>query len=136
MARLSELMKRDGIVLQHNFVGTQKDPDWGEHYLWQVTLRRTEETDDWGNEWRIHTEFHTGTEFGEPTVVDVMSCVISDALSFDNNPTFEDFAAEFGYDSDSRRAEGIYNACREMSVQVHNFLGPLFDEYAYDVDGE
>lgn len=62
------------------------------------------------------------TEPEPPTARDVLYCLVSDALSWENARTFEDFAGEFGYSPDSRRAEKIYNACGETSKALRFFL--------------
>lgn len=44
-----------------------------------------------------------------PTAYDLLSC-----LQQHDPGTFEDFCSEYGYDTDSRKAEKTYNACREQ----------------------
>lgn len=46
-----------------------------------------------------------------PTLEDVMHSLCMDGEAFFNAPSFEDWAADFGYDADSRTAEQIFNAC-------------------------
>jgi len=48
-----------------------------------------------------------------PTLRDVLHCVVSDAQSVAYGPSFEDWCGEFGCDTDSRKAEQSYNACRD-----------------------
>ena len=48
-----------------------------------------------------------------PDVYDVESALVLDATSFEESSDFEDFCDIFGYDSDSKKAEGIYNACKD-----------------------
>ena len=36
--------------------------------------------------------------------------------------TFEDWASEFGYDSDSRKAEKIYRACQDNALRLKKLL--------------
>jgi hypothetical protein len=38
--------------------------------------------------------------------------------------TFEDWCAEYGYDTDSRKAEHIYKTVRKQTVELAGFLGP------------
>jgi len=90
------------------------------HY--KVTLR------GWGRQ--LTVDFHMGpAHCSEPTAADVLACVYSDAMSAENARNFEEFAAEFGYDSDSRKAEGIYKACQAMTPKVKRFLGEHFEEF-------
>jgi hypothetical protein len=46
----------------------------------------------------------------EPRAYDILSCIGADAYSPD---TFEDFCAEFGYDTDSRKAEKIFHTVQK-----------------------
>lgn len=53
----------------------------------------------------------------EPTAYDLLTCI----TKYDPE-TFEDFCSKFGYDTDSRKAEKIYNAVREEWFQVLTFF--------------
>lgn len=50
------------------------------------------------------------TEPITPTLADIMFCLIMDANCVRDGQSFEDFAADFGYDEDSRKAEKIFDA--------------------------
>lgn len=39
--------------------------------------------------------------------------------TLDNYPSFEDFASEFGYETDSRKAEQTYKKCIEGADKLH-----------------
>jgi hypothetical protein len=60
----------------------------------------------------------------EPTAEDV-DCLASDAGCAS---TFEDWCAELGYDSDSRKAEQTYRLIREQSEKLAALLGPAYGE--------
>lgn len=55
--------------------------------------------------------YHAGDKV--PTAYDVLA-----ALTKSDPGTFENFCSEFGYDSDSRTAESIYNGVRKEWEQV------------------
>lgn len=59
----------------------------------------------------------------KPTVNNVLSCLASDASLIDEAIDFDDWCDNLGYDSDSRRAERTYNACREQRAKLVRFLG-------------
>ena len=61
----------------------------------------------------------------EPTLADVMHALVSDAQCVMDGQTFEDFADEFGYDTDSREAERIYNGCRDEYFGLIRLAGDL-----------
>jgi hypothetical protein len=58
-----------------------------------------------------------------PDVASVLDSLRSDAECYENARSFEDFANDFGYDPDSRKAEAIFNACAKISKDLRNLLG-------------
>jgi hypothetical protein len=103
-------------------VGAQ-NPDWSHpHNSWKVTLRM--------NGRRMTVPFFTGLT-GEPTACDVLECLASDAASYDNTNSFEDWAGEFGFDTDSRKAERIYNQTATQTRKLRRFLADQYDELVY-----
>jgi len=81
----------------------------------------------------LTTSFHMGPAFQhEPKAADVLHSLMSDADAARYCESFEDFCAEFGYDTDSRRAERIYEACVATVDKVDEFLAGL-DEDAMTV---
>ena len=52
-----------------------------------------------------------------PDPVDVFYSLISDSSVLDHGG-FEQWAAEYGYDADSRSAESIYRACLEIALKM------------------
>lgn len=57
-----------------------------------------------------------------PTGEDVLDCLASDASTYDNAQGFEDWANEYGYDTDSRKAEKIFKAVEKQSIKLAQFL--------------
>jgi len=53
---------------------------------------------------------------------EVLATVCGDALEAIES-TFEDWAGNFGYDSDSRKAEAIYNTCRNYLPDMLRLVG-------------
>lgn len=49
-----------------------------------------------------------------PDLKDVEFALVSDAECYESSSDFEDFCVNLGYDSNSRKAEKIYNACKDM----------------------
>lgn len=52
-------------------------------------------------------------DYAKPTAYDVLACIIK----YDPG-TFEDFCSEFGYDTDSKKAEKTYNAVKDEWMNV------------------
>lgn len=58
----------------------------------------------------------------EPEAASVLACLLLDSNVLDY-ATFEDWAAEYGYDTDSRKGESIYRACLEIALRMRSGLG-------------
>lgn len=87
---------------------------------WRVTLRYQGR--------RLTVPFYQGPAIErEPSAADVLSCIISDARAGEQE--FEEFCSEFGYDSDSRKAEKTWRACASMAPKVRSLLGDDFEEF-------
>lgn len=70
-----------------------------------------------------------------PTLADVLDCLALDAAGFDDARDFEDWAAEFGYDTDSRKAEAVYRLCGEQAKELRHVLGATaYSELLYDTE--
>ncbi|MCR4300686.1 MAG: hypothetical protein NUV51_03675 [Sulfuricaulis sp.] len=57
-----------------------------------------------------------------PSVTDVMSSLILDASVLDAG-VFEEWAGDYGYDTDSREAERIYKACLDIALKLRSIVG-------------
>jgi hypothetical protein len=140
-------MTPDEFIAQHDIeliiasepkVSTKDDDGW-EHFAWRVSLMR-------GNEglavpWRAglghvmqadkprrrwdpdRYEYVPNMVPEPPTTADILDSLRLDAECYDEARDFEDFAATFGYDTDSRKAEALYHACAEMAKKLRIFLG-------------
>lgn len=66
----------------------------------------------------------------EPELSDVMPCLFADASGYERSNGFEDWAQEYGYDTDSRAAERTYRAVEKQSMALRELLGDNFGLYA------
>jgi hypothetical protein len=63
-----------------------------------------------------------------PSIGEVMQSLVRDADAL-HSAGFDDWAADYGYDTDSRKAESIYRACLEIGQKLRAGLGQaLLDE--------
>ena len=72
-----------------------------------------------------------------PKTASVLDCLASDAAGVDNARDFADWCSEYGYDTDSRKAEKIFKTCEHQAKRLRSFLGG--DEYKrllYDTERE
>jgi len=86
---------------------------------------------------RFTTSFSMGKGHNgkAPEAGDVLDCLASDASSIENAKGFEDWANDMGWDSDSRKAEKIFNACKSQAVKLKEFLGDeSYQELLWNVD--
>ena len=58
-----------------------------------------------------------------PKLSEVLDNLASEASGFENNPDFESWAGEYGYDPDSRKAERIFRMIETESNKLKQFLG-------------
>jgi hypothetical protein len=63
----------------------------------------------------------------EPEPGEVLDCLASDSAGFENAQGFEDWASEYGYDSDSIKAKRTYDAVKQQRDKLQRFLGD--DDY-------
>lgn len=107
-----------------------------EHGITMAVTRKAEPRDGWpakATHWRallkrpgranIATEYSMGSAHtGQPKLVDVLACLISDAQC-GRDTTFENFCSDFGYDTDSRKAHATWLVCVETDAKIAAFLG-------------
>jgi len=73
---------------------------------------------------RLTVRFSMGPALtGEPIASAVLDCLASDAAGVANAQGFEEWASEYGYDSDSRTAEKIYRTIEGQARRLEGFLG-------------
>jgi hypothetical protein len=66
--------------------------------------------------------------FPLPKVEEVLDILASDACGYDNSRSFEEWCGDYGYDTDSRRAEKIYNLNAESAKQLRQWMSCLGPE--------
>ena len=99
-------------------------PDSDDMYHYKCVLKH-------GNR-QLTTFFSMGRGLtGPPVVCDVLECLACDAAGYVNCIDFGDWCADHGYDTDSRKAEKIFNAIRIHSKKLRQFLGEESDSIEY-----
>jgi hypothetical protein len=58
-----------------------------------------------------------------PELADVLDCLASDSAGLENARDFEDWCGEYGYDTDSRKAERTYRTVQRQAKKLRAFLG-------------
>lgn len=72
-----------------------------------------------------------GRNGAEPTAAEVLNCLCMDAAGLENAHTFEEWAAEYGYDEDSRTAEATFRLVERSTRRLRQFLGDDFKALIY-----
>jgi hypothetical protein len=96
--------------------------DWKDATHWEIVLTRGRDaarTVTYFSQGSAHTAF--------PTAPKVMACLASDARGTEE-VAFEEWASDFGYDTDSRKAEATFHACQEAAQDLRRFLGKRYAE--------
>lgn len=71
----------------------------------------------------------------EPDAKDVLDCLALDSAGYENARDFEDWCGEYGYDTDSRKAERTYKIIGTQSIKLKKFLGDeLYEELLWKTD--
>jgi len=66
--------------------------------------------------WRI-----SGKKQPAPELKEILYCIVSDADSIDYD--FEEWAGNYGYDTDSRKAEKMYHDCIQIGLKLRQLVG-------------
>lgn len=89
-----------------------------------------------GNSTEMVVYFSQGSAHKKPpTLAEVLDCLASDASGVDNARSFEDWASEYGYDLDSRKAERTYQICKKQAQDLKALLGQdAYNQLLYDTE--
>lgn len=98
---------------------SEEDRDWDRRAShWSVTI--------WCRGKKLTTNYSMGAAHkGEPDLASVLDSLRSDSDA--DGQTFEDWASNLGWDTDSRKAEACFKACKKTAVGLRRVLGnPAF----------
>jgi hypothetical protein len=92
---------------------------------WKLTLTRGDFT--------MPVPFYQGMLHTEPpTVADVLECVLSDAASYEQaGGVFEDWAPDFGYDPDDKRARKVFDDVGKQTAELRHLFGEDFERFVF-----
>jgi hypothetical protein len=94
------------------------DPEWertASHWICRLRFQSRQ----------LAIPFSQGSAHKEPpTMRDLLDCLASDASGIENaNDDFEEWCGEYGYDTDSRKAERTFKACVRQAKGLRRLLG-------------
>lgn len=117
MKTMKAFVNQNKVKIEVDYADENKlNPDWKYANHYKVTLKC--------NGKQLTTYFSQGYGItGEPKPEDVLNALAFDSSGVENARSFEYWASEYGYDTDSRKAEKIYNVCVKQSEKLKSFLG-------------
>jgi hypothetical protein len=73
---------------------------------------------------RMRVTFSMGSALtGPPSLAEVLDCLASDAAGLENARSFEEWAGEYGYDPDSRKALRTFKVVERQASALARSLG-------------
>ena len=102
-------------------------PEWaraGGSDAWMVTLSYK------GRKLTVPFFMGSGHHGNEQQAYEVIGALLSDVSGVDASSSFEGWAGDLGYDTDSRAAEAIFKSVQALAPKVHRLLGADFDEFS------
>ncbi len=112
-----ELIAKHNIKFSQEYIGYRPDGMMDKdmnHYKCRITVGR--------RGFSLYFSQGYGIKH-EPELAGVLDCLASDAAGYENAQSFEDWASEYGYDLDSRKAEKIYRTVKRQAEQLKRTLG-------------
>lgn len=115
--KFAKFVKDNEVTISVSY-GAPENPEFMDADGWTVTLEMA------GRRMTTHFYKGYGHQGKEPTAEEVLECLVLDAAI--ENLSYEEWCAEYGYDSDSWRAEKIYAECLKQTEELRKFLGDKF----------
>ena len=129
MGNMNDFVKRNNIRITSERVDHNPNmPDWNDanHYKCKLTMGRKQMTVYFSQGYGITHE---------PEAADVLNCLADDSAGVSNARSFEEWAEEYGYDTDSRKAEKTYKVCVKQAARLLSFLGEdLYNELLWETE--
>lgn len=124
MNTIQDFIARHGIEMDCSFADRNPNmiDDGSKMDHWRCTFRVKDGRIT--RKMTVYFSMGVGHNGARPGPADVLDCLASDALGVHNSPKFEDWCAEYGYDTDSRKAERIHKVCERQAQKLYAFLGP------------
>ena len=115
---LAQFVESAGVTLTARRTVDNPNMDDADHMdNWLVTLKAGT------GRMRLPYSMGTGHKGAAPTVASVLDCLASDAAGVANARDYDDWCAEYGYNTDSRRAERTYRIIQRQSAHLSALLG-------------
>lgn len=110
--------------------------DKGMRYKYNVTVKTANGQTSFTFYDSIHNYNIGISELDQDSLKNALSCFLSDGMSYDYSYNFIEFCQELGYDSDSRRAMNVYNACKRHHLAAVRVFGSEYAEIYNQINEE
>lgn len=125
-------MKWDAVPMNPAYEGAEEEErKWAdESFHYKIFIKKGRKT--------FTTYYSMGAALQDPPdLPEVLDSLASDAAGFENNQDFEEWAREYGYDTDSRKAEKIFRLIETQSNKLKLFLGDAaYKKLLWEVERE
>lgn len=128
-----EFVRENNITMDYDYVDSNPnfilvDDEWNRHDShYKVTLH-------YGKR-QMTTYYSMGSAHTRgPEAEDVLDCLAMDAAGIENARSFEDWCGDYGYDTDSRRAEKTFKACQKAAEKLEKFMGDKYQELLWETE--
>ena len=129
---IGELIQKTGITLKFDYTDrnpTMPDSDNMDHYKCTLRSRVT------GKQMTLVFSKGYGHNGKPPEANEVLDCLASDASGIENSSgDFEEWCSEYGYDTDSRRAEKIFKATSRQAEQLKRLMGDDYETLLWNTE--
>ncbi len=132
MTTMKEFIEQNKITLTSE--RTDSNPNMDDSSKmdhWKCTLRQPD-----GRRMTVTFSKGSGHHGEEPEAAEVLDCLASDSSGIENAQSFEDWCGEYGYDTDSRKAEKIFKTCERQAEKLKAFLGHLYKTLLWETERE
>jgi len=129
MKTIQEFITENRISIKSEYADANKAaPDWKDANHYKVTLK-------YGRR-QYTTYFSQGYGItGDPDAEGVLNCLALDSSGIENTSSFEGWCCEYGYDTDSRKAEKIFKVCERQAKKLKVFLGEhLYQQLLFNTE--
>lgn len=130
--RLAQFIKKHRLRMECELTDrnpNMADDEWARRAThWKCVIKRARSS--------MTVHFSQGPAIAhEPELEEVLDSLASDAAGYLNARDFEDWASEYGYDTDSRRAEKTFAAVGQQVADLRRLLGqPALEELAFKTE--
>ena len=113
------------VIVTAKLKGTTNQFSNGKNYQYNVTVKVGKLRASFVYNTSVNDFNHGKAEMDEKDLQSALYCFLSDATA--GKESFEDFCGEFGYDTDSRKAEKIHRECQKSAEKAERLFVDIYE---------